>query len=76
MSRRLTDKALHPQHLWHREVAAQYLGLDPEAALDPQSLTESDAQRFRALWDGWYGGKTFHQGPQNPPSPYPAPADG
>jgi 4-amino-4-deoxy-L-arabinose transferase-like glycosyltransferase len=62
----LTDKALHPQHLWHQELAAQYLGLDPEAALDPQSLTESDARRFRALWDGWLGGKTFHQEPLYP----------
>ena len=45
----LTDTALHPYHFWHKE-AAEYIGV------------KSD-EEGKALWNEWYGGKTYHQEP-------------
>ena len=45
----LTDTVWHPYHNWHKE-AADYLG------------AKSD-EEGRAMWNAWYGGKTYHQEP-------------
>jgi hypothetical protein len=44
----LTDTVLHPYHYWHKE-ATDYLG-------------KSEAEG-KAMWNEWYGGKTYHQEP-------------
>lgn len=65
----LTDKALHPQHQWHKEVAEVYFTEHPTATAElsrqagrPLSLDEASAM----LWERWYGGKSFHQEPLYP----------
>jgi 4-amino-4-deoxy-L-arabinose transferase-like glycosyltransferase len=63
----LTDRPLHPQHGWHREIARLYFEAHPE---DPAALTgagrASAEEASEHLWDRWYGGKTFHQEPLYP----------
>ena len=63
----LTDRPLHPQHAWHRDVARVYLEAHPEeraalAAAGHGSPEEASAE----IWNRWYGGKTFHQEPLYP----------
>jgi 4-amino-4-deoxy-L-arabinose transferase-like glycosyltransferase len=65
----LTNKSLHPHHLWHQQIAEAYFRLHPEAfsALDGATLADgAPADAARVLWDRWYGGKTFHQEPLYP----------
>ena len=63
----LTDRALHPQHNWHHEIARRYFEAHPEAAAAlaaGRGLSPEEASA--ELWDRWYGGKTFHQEPLYP----------
>src|SRR5215471_5441249 len=54
----LTDQALHPMVSWNYAIAKMHFTRHPEEA-----ATGDEAARATALWDRWYGGKTFHQEP-------------
>jgi len=58
----LSDRALHPLHSWHRELAAAYFAAHPEAA-EARAGGPGAADPAQALWNRWLGGKTFHQEP-------------
>jgi 4-amino-4-deoxy-L-arabinose transferase-like glycosyltransferase len=63
----LTDRPLHPQHAWHREIARLYFEshpADPAAFRAGAAVTAEEASA--QLWNRWYGGKTFHQEPLYP----------
>jgi 4-amino-4-deoxy-L-arabinose transferase-like glycosyltransferase len=63
----LTDRPLHPQHGWHRDVARRYLEAHPEeAAALAAAGHDSPGEASAELWNRWYGGKTFHQEPLYP----------
>jgi len=65
----LSNKSLHPHHIWHQQVAEAYFRLHPDAAAALGKATLADgapADAARVLWDRWYGGKTFHQEPLYP----------
>ena len=63
----LQDRALHPLHGWHLDMARAYLSQHPGAA-DSITWQEVDAKPSpeRKLWDEWYGQKRFHQEPLYP----------
>ena len=64
-----TDRALHPLHRWHQEVAGRYLEQHPERTGGVPIGEFSDEQilgHYRDLWNDWYGGKRFHQEPLYP----------
>ena len=58
----LTDQALHPIHQWHRAVAEACFRLYPEAV----AAFAPKADPVGAIWNHWYGEKTFHQEPLYP----------
>jgi hypothetical protein len=65
----LSNKVLHPYHSWHHQVATRYFAMHPEAAAAMAQKSASSGiseDQGRALWNQWYGGKTFHQGPLYP----------
>jgi|GEM_PF-588126 len=65
----LTNKSLHPHHIWHKLIAEAYFRRHPEAVSDLAGASLADGTRAdaaRVLWDRWYGGKTFHQEPLYP----------
>jgi 4-amino-4-deoxy-L-arabinose transferase-like glycosyltransferase len=49
---------LHPFHGWHEAVAREYLS--PKMGQPPSKEAATE------LWDGWYGGRRFHQEPAYP----------
>jgi 4-amino-4-deoxy-L-arabinose transferase-like glycosyltransferase len=56
----LSNAEYHPLMEWQKDVAKQWFGENPgERALHPG--TEEEAAR--GLWNGWLGGKRFHQEP-------------
>lgn len=64
-----TDVELHPVHTWHAMLADRLLAAHPERVpgFDPASATpEQRDAAHRAFWNGWYGGKRFHQEPLYP----------
>ncbi len=63
----LTDRSLHPDHIWYRRIAEAYFQAYPDrrAAWEraPDGTVRDPAE---ALWDHWYDGKCFHQEPLYP----------
>ncbi len=62
----LTNQELHPIFQWNRDIAEIYFRKHPEkiAAYLPAGSAAGDANALStALWNRWYGGKTFHQEP-------------
>ncbi len=65
----LTDQSLHPRLGWHDRIAQAFIERYPEKAreLVGRAVTNpNDPQASSVLWDRWYGGKQFHQGPLYP----------
>ncbi|MEX0321823.1 MAG: ArnT family glycosyltransferase [Puniceicoccaceae bacterium] len=58
----LQDVSLHPYHEWHGVVANRYFATIGNDA-PPATTAEEIEARNRALWDHWYGGKSYHQEP-------------
>ena len=62
----LTNQALHPMVSWNYAIAKMYFTRHPEkiAELQPAGAPPGDdAAIATALWNRWFGGKTFHQEP-------------
>jgi hypothetical protein len=59
----LTDRALHPDHSWYRDLAARHFATHPEATQALARAPAGAADPARALWNRWLGGKVFHQEP-------------
>src|SRR5213082_2329247 len=62
----LTDQELHPICQWNKEIAQIYFREHPERAAEylPSGAAPGDANALsQALWNRWFGGKTFHQEP-------------
>lgn len=59
---------VHPVHLWHLQVAAEYHDRHPEILGKKfGDLTEQEREAAaRKIWDRWYGGTRFHQEPLYP----------
>jgi hypothetical protein len=57
----LTNKELHPVNDWNLALSQMYFARHPPGGdpKDPMALAT-------ALWNRWYGGKTFHQEPLYP----------
>lgn len=64
-----TDAELHPLHRWHRRLATSHLEHHPDE-IDGRDVRKLDVAKqsaaYTALWNRWYGGKTFHQEPLYP----------
>ena len=61
----LQNLNLHPLHSWHRDIADHTVLTHPkllEAFLD-EANGPTAPDPGKALWDGWYGGKRYHQEP-------------
>jgi 4-amino-4-deoxy-L-arabinose transferase-like glycosyltransferase len=55
----LGEESLHPVHAFHRRVARDaFQALGMEGPFDQETA--------RRLWDGWFGGRRFHQEPLYP----------
>jgi 4-amino-4-deoxy-L-arabinose transferase-like glycosyltransferase len=54
----LTDQALHPMVSWNYAIAKMHFARHPEEATGGDESTLATA-----LWNRWYGAKTFHQEP-------------
>ncbi len=61
----LTDRALHPLHGWHRQLAEIYFARHATAA-ERRVAGADPEQRARWIWNRWGGGKRFHQAPLYP----------
>jgi 4-amino-4-deoxy-L-arabinose transferase-like glycosyltransferase len=62
----LTNQELHPVCQWNRDIARIYFREHPEKIaeyLPAGSAAGDDNALSTALWNRWYGGKTFHQEP-------------
>jgi len=61
----LLNQEMHPYHEWHRILAdLHYEGrAQPDPSLKPLQTGPDNTERNRALWNHWYGGKSFHQEP-------------
>jgi hypothetical protein len=59
----LSRRVGHPLHSWHVEVAYMWLRAHPEEAARLSASGAGGEQAAAALWNGWYGGATFHQEP-------------
>jgi 4-amino-4-deoxy-L-arabinose transferase-like glycosyltransferase len=65
----LTNQSLHPVYKWQRDIAQVYYRKHPEAlaALSNGTTTPpSPDEAAKAIWNRWYGQKTFHQEPLYP----------
>jgi 4-amino-4-deoxy-L-arabinose transferase-like glycosyltransferase len=65
----LSNAPLHPLHRWHRQVADDYFAKNPEKLAEFSGIPGVDGAPFspaEALWNHWYGDKTFHQEPLYP----------
>jgi 4-amino-4-deoxy-L-arabinose transferase-like glycosyltransferase len=65
----LTREPFHPFLDWHLAIAQAWFRMHPEAAVAPGATGPAAAApadpttAARALWDRWYGERTFHQEP-------------
>jgi len=62
----LTDQELHPMVSWNYAIAKMYFARHPEklAQFRPAGAPPGDeTAAATALWNHWFGGKTFHQEP-------------
>ncbi len=60
------ESARHPNHEWHRDVAALHFAAEPELhrQLVAEARDRSDGTRAdQLLWNRWLGGRQFHQEP-------------
>ncbi len=63
----LTNRSLHPIHLWTTALAERYFREYPEEAEQLEAEARGTARSaVELLWDRWYGGKRFHQEPLYP----------
>jgi 4-amino-4-deoxy-L-arabinose transferase-like glycosyltransferase len=63
----LTDRSLHPIHLWTTALAERYFREYPEEAQQLEAEARGTGRSaVELLWDRWYGGKRFHQEPLYP----------
>lgn len=63
----LTDRNLHPDHIWYRQIAEAYFQAYPDRRAAWERAPDGTARDpAEALWNHWYGGKCFHQEPLYP----------
>ncbi len=58
----LTNKPLHPSHVWYEWVADIHFQAHPEQlpAFQDSDSSNISLSAKRNLWDHWYGGKRYH----------------
>ena len=58
-------EVMHPFHTWHRKAAEAHFAKHPEVSGgDFAKLPEAQKiLAMRRLWNGWYGGRRYHQEP-------------
>ena len=59
----LSERVVPPLHIWHIGLAQQYYRLHPGQL---ELAKNSGVDPVQAIWDRWWGGKRFYQGPLYP----------